>query len=100
MQLHVLGLGLFQDGILRVGGLPEGEEILICDAGLGRVALHGVSTRQAEAGQRAPREVHHHSSVVNELLEFRRSSIAVVEHEVSFSSHINRAQENSKVGRS
>ncbi len=65
----------------------------------GRVALHGVSTCQAEAGQRAPRKVHHHPSVVNELLEFRCSAGAVVEHEIGVSSHINRAQEDREIGR-
>jgi hypothetical protein len=44
MQFRVLGLGLLQDGDLRVGVLPEGQEILIGNACFGGFALQGEST--------------------------------------------------------
>ena len=39
LQLRVLRLGLFQDGNVRVGILPERKEVIIFRAGLGGVAL-------------------------------------------------------------
>jgi hypothetical protein len=39
LQFRVLRLGLFQDGNVRVGLLPEREEILVRHAGLSGVAL-------------------------------------------------------------
>ena len=39
LQLRVLCLGLFQDGNVRVGILPERKEVMIFRAGLGGVAL-------------------------------------------------------------
>jgi hypothetical protein len=43
-QPRVLRLGLLQDGDARVGVFPEREEILICGAGIGRVALQSVGS--------------------------------------------------------
>ena len=51
LQLHVLGLGLLQDGDVRVGVFPQREEILIRGAGFGGVAGHRVGAGQAEAGE-------------------------------------------------
>ena len=39
LQLRLLCLGLFQDGNVRVGILPERKEVMIFRAGLGGVAL-------------------------------------------------------------
>ena len=39
LQLRVLRLGLLQDGDVRVGVFPEGEEIVIGAASLGSVTL-------------------------------------------------------------
>jgi hypothetical protein len=50
LQLHVLRLGFFQDGDVRIGVFPEGEEILVRGAGVGRVALHTIGAGQAQAG--------------------------------------------------
>ena len=71
LQFGVLGFGLDKDGDVGVRIFPEGEEILIRGTCFDRVPTHRVSTRQAEAGQRSPWEVHHQSSVVDELLKFR-----------------------------
>jgi hypothetical protein len=92
-ELGVLRLGLLQDGDVGIGVFPEREEILIGRAGFGRITLHGIGAGKSEAGQCATRKVHHHSSVVNELLKFRCRSVAVVEHEIGFPTQINWAQE-------
>ncbi len=98
-QPCVLRLGFPQDGNIRVGVFPDREEILIGGAGLGSVALHGVSTRQSDAGQRTPGKVHHQSSVVDESLKFRCRSVAVAEHEIGFPAQIDRAQQYREVRR-
>jgi hypothetical protein len=36
LELGELGLGLLQDGDIRVGVFPEGEEVLIGGAGFGK----------------------------------------------------------------
>ena len=51
LQLRVLGLGLLQDGDVRVGVFPKCQEILICGAGFGGVALQHVGAGEAEAGE-------------------------------------------------
>src|ERR1019366_7457927 len=82
-----------EDGDVGVGIFPEGEEVLIRRTCFGRIALHGVSTCQSEACQRAPWEVRHKAVVVDELLKLRCRSVAVVEHEIRFSTQINWTQE-------
>jgi hypothetical protein len=46
-QLRVLGLGLLQDGDVGVGVFPQREEVLICRAGLGGLALKRIGAAQA-----------------------------------------------------
>ena len=43
LQTPVLGFGFSQDGDVRIGLFPEGEEVLIGRLGLGAVMLHGIS---------------------------------------------------------
>ena len=65
--------------------------------GFGGVALHGVGAGQSEPGQCAPWKVPHHSPVVDELLKFRCRRVAVVQHEIGFSTQIDRAQKYTEV---
>ena len=51
LELRVLGLGLLQDGNLRVGIFPECEEILIGNAGFGGLPLHSESASDFEVGE-------------------------------------------------
>jgi len=98
VQLRVLSLSFFQDGDVRVGVFPECEEILILGAGFDGVALQREGAGQTEAGQRAQWKVDHQSVVVNELLKFRCCCVAVVQHEISLSAQINRAQDYIEAG--
>jgi hypothetical protein len=50
-QLGVLGLGLPQDGDVRVSVLPEREEIIVGGAGFGGVVYSGAGTTQLSVGQ-------------------------------------------------
>src|ERR1039457_2554251 len=97
LQPRVLGFGCLQDGDVGVGVFPEAEEVFIGGERLVLVALHGVSASKTEASKSAPRKVHHHSSVVNELLKFRCRSVAVVQHEIRFPTQINWAQDYGQV---
>ena len=92
-QLSGLCLRFLQDGDVGVGAFPEGEEILIGGAGFRRVPLPGVSTCQAQPGQRTPGKVRHQSSGLDEFLKFRCRSITVVEHEVGFPTQVSGAKE-------
>ena len=70
-KLPVFRLGLFEDGCQGRHLSQKREEILICVAGFGIVALRGVSTCQAEAGQHSPWKVSHKAAVLDELLKRR-----------------------------
>jgi hypothetical protein len=48
VHLRVLRLGLFPDGDVRVGVLPEGEEVRVGGAGFGWVALKRPGPGEAE----------------------------------------------------
>jgi hypothetical protein len=50
LQLLVLRFGFFQDGNVGIGVFPEGEEVVVCGAGLGGVAGEGVGAGEAEVG--------------------------------------------------
>src|SRR5208337_275405 len=92
LQLRILHLGLLQDGNIEVGVFPEREKILVCSSGPRLVSLQGVSTGEAETGQRTPGKVGHQSPVVEELPKLRCRCVAVVQHKVGFSPQVNREQ--------
>jgi hypothetical protein len=52
MKSRVLRFGLLEDGDVRVGVFPEGEEILVGRTGLGGVAGEGDSAGKTQAGER------------------------------------------------
>jgi hypothetical protein len=49
--LRVLGLGLFQDGDVGIGVLPEGEDVFIRCLRLRGVARHRIGTTNLQMGQ-------------------------------------------------
>ncbi len=51
VELSVFGLGLFEDGDVRVGVFPEGEEILVGGAGFGKggIGVHGLCRGDARS---------------------------------------------------
>ena len=53
LQLRVLGFGFLQDGDVRVGVFPKGEEILIGSTGFGCVTADGIGAGEAPISQRA-----------------------------------------------
>src|SRR5579863_452897 len=77
-QLGVLRLGLFQDGDIRVGVFPQGEEVLISGSRFCDVALHGIRSTQLEMSQYADGIPDHYAGVIQNFLKFpgRLSTLA------------------------
>ena len=48
LQFGVLGLGLLEDGDLRIGIFPDRQEILVRSSAFGGIALESVGTSQLE----------------------------------------------------
>src|SRR5262249_13994739 len=69
LQSCVLGPGLFQDGNVRVGVFPDGEEILIGGARFGLVACHCVGARQAEVSQAVHGRQWRHTRMINDFVK-------------------------------
>src|SRR6266496_1057707 len=99
LQLRILRLGLLQDGNVRVGIFPEGEEVLIRSAGFRGVPLHRVCARQAKPGQRTQWKVSHRAPVIDEFLIFRRRFFASMQPQIGFASYIGGMEGCSKIGR-
>jgi hypothetical protein len=51
LQLGVFGFGGDEDGDVRIGVFPEGEEVLVRVTGIGLVGLCGVGARYSELCQ-------------------------------------------------
>ena len=67
----MFGLGLLQNGNVRVRIFPERKEILIGGFRFGLITRHCVSPAQLEARQCADGMAENDASVVENLLEFR-----------------------------
>ena len=74
VQLCVFSLGLLQNGDVRVGVLPEGEEVLIRLAALGQIASERIGTGEPELCERVQYRPERSSApVIQNLLEIRCS---------------------------
>src|SRR5208337_1804859 len=91
-QLGVLCLGLLQDGDIRVGVVPQSQEILIRRLGLGRVALQHVSATKLQTRESANRSVQYDSAMVENFLELSRGFFALMGGQIGFSADIDRIQ--------
>ena len=69
LQPRVLGLGLLQDGDVRVCVFPKGEETLIRGAAFGGVPLQSVGAGQAQMCQRPDEFILHEPRMVEDFLE-------------------------------
>src|ERR1051326_3593549 len=69
-QLCELGLGLLQDGNVRIGVFPQREEVLIGRTRFGSVALECIGTGESEASKSACGEIQDDSRMCNDFLEF------------------------------
>ena len=76
LQLGVFRLGLLDDWDVRVGILPNGQEILIGTPGLDPVARNNVRSAQLQVRQGAYRIGEHDAAVIEDLLKFRGGLLA------------------------
>src|SRR5579862_3086854 len=88
LKLGVLCPGLFQDGNVGVGVLPQGEEILIGGAGFVGVALQRIRAGEAEMGEHKERIVREHVGMVEKFLILRRRFGALMEEQVCLPAHV------------
>ncbi len=88
MQLRVLCLGLLQDRNVGVGVLPEGEEILICRLGFGRVALYGIRSTQLKMSQCADGIPDHNPGVIQNFLKLPRGFCALARGQIRLATRI------------
>src|SRR5215471_7595201 len=92
LQLGVLRFGLLQDGDVRVGVLPQREEIVIGGFCFGNVTLHGVGTCEAEMGESAQRKIQNNAAMVENLLKLFRGLRSLVRRQIGLSSHVDGIQ--------
>src|SRR5882724_6023754 len=90
IQLGVLCLGLFQDGNVRIGILPSGEEILVGDAGFGGVSRENQTSRQAEPGHGHVRGGPESRFVIENFLKLGHGLRALFGVEIGETAQINR----------
>ena len=78
VQAGVFGAGLLQDGNIRIGILPERQEILISHTAGGEVPGEGVRPREAQHRQCPVGAAHREPTVIENFLEFclRRFAVA------------------------
>src|SRR5215475_359661 len=69
-QLLELPLRFDQDRKIRIGVIPQSEEILVRESAPGRVASQREGARQSEARQRPQRRSRVPAAMINYLLEF------------------------------
>src|SRR5262249_6360189 len=70
LQFGVFSFGLLQDGDVRVGVFPEGEEILISSARMGLVACQGVRARQSQMRQCRDWGIPNNLAMLKDLMKF------------------------------
>src|ERR1700674_3299446 len=69
MQHCVFCLGLVQDGDIGVGVLPQRQEIIVCGAGLGGVALQRVGSAELQMRECADGFVLYDAAMVQNFLK-------------------------------
>jgi len=94
LQCRVFRFGLFQDGDVGIGVLPEGEEISAGGegAGAGRIGIRslrgsrlpGIGASHAQMRQRSSPAIPDDAAVVDNLLKLGGGSIALAGFQVCF----------------
>jgi hypothetical protein len=92
LQLRVLGFDAVEDGNVRVGALPQSDEVLVRRFRVGCVVLQGVSAAQAEVREGADRIAEDNPTMVKNLLEFRGGFRALMCRQVRLAAHIGRVE--------
>jgi hypothetical protein len=91
-QLGILRFPSDKNGNIGIRIFPQRKEILICCAGFGGVALHGVSTGETEMRQGACRTIPDQSTMVQDFLEFGGSGWTLLRAQVSLGADVHGIQ--------
>jgi hypothetical protein len=95
-QLRVSRLGSDEDGDLRVGVLPQREEILIGSTRFGPVALRRVGATQLQMRKCADQVVLYDASVIENFLKFPRGFASSVSNQKGLTAKIGGTQRRDK----
>ena len=90
MQGGVFALGFFQDGDIRVGVLPQCQEILVSNFGFCGIAGERVGAARTEMCQSTYRVVDDHAAVIEKFLVFDGRFLALLGKQVSCCAGVNR----------
>ena len=94
----MLCFGLLQDGDVRVGVFPEGEEILIGSTGFGSVALQNIGTCETKMGESTQRAIRDETAMVEEFLKFPRGLAALLKKQIRLGAQISWMKKSTKFG--
>ena len=89
LQFGVLRPSLLKDGNVRVGILPEREEVLISVPALGGVAGESIGACQANVRKSISGSNRSQRTVIEDSLEFSRRLLTFLSMQVNKASHIN-----------
>jgi len=88
VEIRVFGLGLLQNGNVRVRIFPERKEILIGGFRFDLITLQCVSPAELQVCQSANRIANNESSMIENLLEFRSGLDALMRGQIGQATHI------------
>src|SRR2546428_13950373 len=88
LYLRVLRLGFFQDGDVRIGVFPDGEEVLVGALGFRVVSRQSVGPAQLQARQCPSGEVHNDATMIEKFLKLGCGGAAVVCKQVSLAAQL------------
>src|ERR1700733_1010128 len=89
LELGVFGLRGDEDGNVRIGILPEREEILIGRSSAADVACFRARSCETEMRQRARPAIPYNPAMIEELLEFRSGRGSLFRLQVRFAAQVN-----------
>src|SRR5579863_1114004 len=86
LQLREFRLCFFQKGDIRIGVLPQAQEIAVSSAGVRNVTLQGVGAGKAKMGERADGLVPDYTGMVQNLLKFALGGCALLRRQIGLAS--------------
>ena len=88
LQFRVLSLGLLEDWNIRIGMLPEREEILVGRLGLDLISRQSQCSATLQVRQGAYGIADNDPAVIENFLEFRSSFSALMRRQIRFAPNI------------
>jgi hypothetical protein len=91
-QFHEFGLGLTENGKIRVGSFPESKKVRVGHLGFICFMGHGMGSSELDPRQRSDEFVFHQSRMVEDLLELGGGSGALFGRQVGLAPKIDRVK--------